>query len=332
VRQLGYLRPSDFGDDWHRAVYSAVLAASRDHPPVPDGWREAIMRASAPPAVVTKQELDALVRECPDPRHGTAYGTMVIQSGAVGILREQAKELAARARQVTGAARRPSHGLSAQGVEAGIAARHLSKVSAAITKHADYLGPRTVHAAVQGGALIDAEQARHEELVLAALLKPGRTWMWAMVAGLAAEAFRDPYRRAVFTVLTDMHRDRRPVDPVTVDWELASSGLPIYQGTEAAANGLSEETYSTRLARTEVAQDQAVKAARELQRQQGHATGLEAALHDRRSTPGSRRHGRGALGQALPPSAEQALPRLGLVQRPPGLSAEGPDRGPKQAR
>jgi hypothetical protein len=329
VRQLGYLRPSDFGDDWHRAVYSAVLATSRNHPPVPDGWREAIVRASGP-AAVTMQELDALVRECPDPRHGAAYGTMVIQSGAVEILREQAKELAARARQVTNATGDPSHGLSAQGVEGGIAARHLAKVGAAIAKHADFLGPRTVHAAVQGGPLVEAEQVRREELVLASLLKPGHTWVRETIACIAEAAFRDPYRRAVFSVLTSMHRDRRPVDPLTVDWELASSGLPIYQGIEAAANGLSEETYSTRLARTDVAQGQAVKAARELQQQQGHAVGLEAALHDRRSTPGSR--GRGTSRQTPPPSAEQTLPRLGLVQRPPGRSAEGPGRGPHQAR
>jgi hypothetical protein len=256
---------------------------------------------------------------------------MVVQSGAVEILREQAKELAARARQVTDTTGHPSRGLSPQAVEAGIAARHLSKVAAAIAKHADYLGPHTVHAAVQGGPLVDAEQARREEVVLASLLKPSRTWVWTMVAGIAAAVFRDPYRRAVFTVLTSMHRDRRPVDPLTVDWELASSGLPIYQGTGAAANGLNEETYSTRLARTDVAQDQAVKAARELEQQQGHATGLEAR-HDRRSPPGSRRHGRGSLGQAPPPSAEQTLPRLGVVQRPPGHSAEGPDRGPQQER
>jgi hypothetical protein len=331
VRQLGYLRPSDFGDDWHRAVYGAILAASRDHPPVPDGWREAIMRASGQ-AAVAKQELDALVRECPDPRHGAAYGTMVIQSGAVEILREQAKELAARARQLTGAARRSSHGLSTQAAEAGIAARHLSKVSAAIAKHADFLGPRTVHAAVQNGPSADAVQARREELVLASLLKPGHMWVWQMVAGMAAKAFRDPYRRAVFTVVMDMHRDRRPVDPLTVDWELANSGLPIYQGTDEEAKGLSEETYSTRLAHMEVAQDQAVNAARELQLQQGHATGLEATLRGRRSTPGSQGSGRGVRGQAPPPSAEQTLPLLGLVHRPPGRSTEGPDRGPQQAR
>jgi hypothetical protein len=57
-------------------------------------------------------------------------------------------------------------------------------------------------------------------LVLAALLKPGRTWAWAMVEGLSPDVFRDRYRRAV--VLTDMHRNRRPVDPLTADWELAS--------------------------------------------------------------------------------------------------------------
>jgi hypothetical protein len=331
ARQLGYLRPSDFGDDWHRAVYAAILAASRDHPPVPEGWSEAIIRASGP-AAVTKQELDALVRECPDPRHGAAYGTMVIQAGAVEVLREQAKELAARARQVTNAARHAGHGLNAAGVEAEIAASHLGKVAAAITKHADNLGPRTIHAAVQEGPGHVAEEEQREELVLAALLKPGHACVRAIVAGISSDAFRDRYRRAVFSVLTDMHRTRRPVDPLTVDWELASSGLPVYQGTNAGADGLDEETYATRLARAEVAQDQAIKAARELQRHQRHAAGLEAALHDRQPPACSRRRGRTSLGQVPPPSAEQTLPRLTLVQRPPGRSAEGPDRGPQQAR
>jgi hypothetical protein len=217
-------------------------------------------------------------------------------------------------------------------VEPEMAASHLGKVAAAVSKHADNLGPRTIHAAVQEGPDHAAEQEQREELVLAALLKPGRAWVRAMVEGITPDAFRDRYRRAVFSVLTDMHRTRRPVDPLTVDWELASSGLPVYQGTNAGADGLSEETYTTRLARAEVAQDQAIKAARELQRHQGHAVGLEAALHDRQPPPGSRRRGRRALGQAPPSSAEKTLPRLTLVQRPPGRSAEGPDRGPQQAR
>jgi hypothetical protein len=331
VRQLGYLRPFDFGDDWHRAVYTAILAAGRDHPPVPNGWPEAIMRASGL-AAITKDELDALVNDCPDPRHGAAYGTLVIQAGAVGVLREQARELAARAQQLSRTARQSGHGLSGQAVEAGIAARHLGKVAAAITEHADDLAPRTAHAASQGGPSVGAEQARREELVLAALLKPGRTWVWAMVAGIAAEAFHNPYRRAVFNVLTDMHRDRRPVDSLTVDWELASSGLPIYQGIGAAANGLSEETYAKRLARTEVAQDQAIRAAHELLRDQRHATGLQAAPDKHPRGSASQRRGRGMQGQPPSSGAEQGWPRPRQIQRPPGRSAEGPGRGPQQRK
>jgi hypothetical protein len=312
-------------------VDTAILAAGRDHPPVPNGWPEAIMRASGPTAI-TKDELDALVNDCPDPRHGGAYGTMVIQAGAVTVLREQARELAARARQLTAAARYPSHGLNADGVESEMAASHLGKVAAAISKHADNLGPRTIHAAVQEGPDHAAEQEQREELVLAALLKPGRAWVRAMVEGTTPDAFRDRYRRAVFSVLTDMHRTRRPVDPLTVDWELASSGLPVYQGTNAGADGLSEETYTTRLARAEVAQDQAIQAAREMQREQQRGARPQAGRGERSPEARSQRRGRGTLGQVRAPGAEETWLCPRLVQRPPGRSAGGPDRGPQQAR
>jgi hypothetical protein len=327
--RLGYLRPADFEDAWHRSVYLAILGARRDHPPVTPGWREAIIQAGGPGAF-TQEELDSLVRDCPHPGHGAAYGAMVVQVGAVWVLRRQARELAARARQLSGLAQHPAHGQTFAGLEAGRAARHLDKVAAAIREHAAELGPSIVHAALPGESGIAAARVQREELVLAALLKPGRTLTKAMAEHLPAEAFQNAYQRAVFEVLMTMRTAGRPIDSLTADWELADAGLPLYE-PGVGADGVTGETFAARLAAVKVIESQAIKAVSELRAEQAMGDGRQPVRGAPSTQAHGQRRGRGGVWQVPPRDPETTRP-LRLVQRPPGRNADGPDRGPQQAR
>lgn len=327
--RLGYLRPADFEDPWHRSVYLAILDARRDHPPVTPGWQDAIIRAGGPGAF-TQKELDGLVRDCPHPGHGAAYGAMVVQAGAVAVLRRQAGELAARARQLGGLAQHPAHGQSVVGLEAGHAARHLDKVAAAIREHAAELGPRVVHAALPDEPGVAVARVRREELVLAALLKPGRTIAQAMAERLPAGTFHGSHRRAVFEVLMAMRTAGRPVDALTVDWELASAGLPLCE-PGVGADGLAGATYAARLAVVRVDEGQAIKAVSGLQAEQATGDARQPVRDAAPSQAHVQRRWRGGVRQVPPRDPETTRP-LRLVQRPPGRNADGPDRGPQQAR
>jgi hypothetical protein len=322
--RLGYLRPADFGDAWNRIVYSTILVARRDHPPAPDEWREAIIRAAGP-AVVAREDLGALVGDCPEAGHGAAYGAMVVQGGALSTLREHARELAARARQLAG---QPGHGQGVAGLEAGVAVGHLRKVAAAIRQHADDLGP---HAALPGERGVSGARAQREELVLAALLQPGRTAARALAGRLPAGVFGDPYRRAVFETLAAMYQEGRPVDALTVDWELARAGLPLYDRPGAGADGIGTETFAMRLARAEVTDEQAMTAVSALGGGRSRGIGRRAVPDPALPWRRGQRHGRGMPGQVPSHDPEGTRP-LQVVQRPPGRSADGPDRGPQQAR
>jgi hypothetical protein len=328
--RLGYLRPADFADEWNRRVYSAVLSARRDDRLGTGDWREAIQRAGGP-ALVIREDLDALVSDCPDPGHGAAYGAMVIQAGAVSLLKEQARELATRARQLSDVARYPRDGQGIAGSEAGNAAGHLDRVAGAISRHAGEFGPQAVHAALPDEPGIPAAWARREETVLAALLKSGRSGR-VIAEGIPAEAFRGSYRRAVFEVVAAMHRAGWPVDALTVDWELASAGLPLYDRPAAGNGAAGEVTLAMRLARVEVSDEQAVKAALALRGRQGRGgNGLRAVPGAVLPWTRGQRRGRGELRQ-VPPSDPGEARLLRPVQRPPRRDADGPDRGPQQAR
>jgi DnaB helicase-like protein len=328
--RLGYLRPADFDDAWNRLVYSAILVARRDHPPVPDGWREAIIRAAGP-GVVAREDLDALVGDCPDPGHGAAYGAMVVQGGALAILREQARELAARARQLAGSAGRQGLGHGVAGLEAGVAAGHLGRVAAAIRQHADDLGPTAGHAALSGELGVSGVRARREELVLAALLRLGRTAARALAERLPASVFSDPYRRVVFETIAAMRQAGRPVDALTVDWELARAGLPLYDRPDAGADGIGTETFAMRLARAEVTDEQAMTAVSALGGGQSRGIGRRAAPDPAPPWGRGPQRGHGMPGQVPSLDGEGAKPSR-AVQRPPGRRSDGPDRGPQQAR
>jgi hypothetical protein len=166
--------------------------------------------------------------------------------------------------------------------------------------------------------------------VLAVMVQPGRTRAKAMAERLPAEVFRDPYRRAVFEVLAAMRTAGRAVDVLTVDWELARAGLPLYEA-EAGADGVAGETFAARLARAQVTDERAVEAISGLQAEQVTGGGREGMPDVASSWAHGQRRGRGGLREVPPRDPGMTWP-VRMVQRPPGRGADGPDRGPRQAR
>ena len=171
-------------------------------------------------------------------------------------------------------------------------------------------------------AIAESEQAAAEERVLVALIQGHRETRQVM-GMLSGGAFADPLRREVFQAVRALFASGRPIDPLTVDWEVtrsrSSSGRP-----ETGPTADSGDSYVTRLSRTTVGD--------------GPVTRTADALLTVLSRPGN---GLGALhsisGFAARPGPGQVPVRGNsgpadlsphLLQPPPRIP--GPDRGHQQ--
>src|SRR5450756_2057318 len=76
--RLEHVRPRDFADDLHRAVYEAIRSLQDAGAPPADDRIAAVARAAGPR--VGEEYVRDLVVSCPDPRHGAAYGLRVVQA------------------------------------------------------------------------------------------------------------------------------------------------------------------------------------------------------------------------------------------------------------
>jgi hypothetical protein len=179
------------------------------------------------------------------------------------------RELAARARQLGRDADIVSQTDDAGDNEIAAAAIHLRKLGSALRAHAATMVPATTGPSIPVLRYPVTEQARREELVLAAFahLTPADAQEIPWV--IRPEAITDPYRRAVFGIVNDMACDGRPIDELTLDWAIAERGLPL----QVRGGGA---TFGQRLARIPVSLQEALIAARELQAQQEQTNGGRA--------------------------------------------------------
>jgi replicative DNA helicase len=306
------VRPGDFQDLEYQRIYQAIVSASWRGPHDPARLRAAITQAD--PSLIW-HDLDQLVEDCPSPDHGAAYGSMLVFGSSQRYLTDRGRELANRASQL-GRDADILHRTDESGSnEIAAAAIHLRKLSNALRAHAATMVPATTVPSIPVLRYPVTEQARREELVLAAFahLTPAdaEEVRWVM----RPEAITDPYRRAVFEVASDMACDGRPIDELTLDWAIAEHGLPLKPRGGGA-------TFGQRLARSPVSLPEALTAARELQAQQEQAgRGPAAGLQQK---PGSR-SGAGTRSQAHPAGGHLA-PVLKLPRSGPGL--DGHDHGP----
>jgi hypothetical protein len=210
----------------------------------------------------------------------------------------------------------------AEGLEAATAARHIADV--ATTMHAHVTAHDRVPSA---GALAAAgpdpgpHQAQREEAVLAGLLTQPPGHARQILDILEDGDFTDPHRRAVFHAIGGMHAAGMAVDPLTVDWELSGRDLPLTRLPEEDG----PDSYTTRLARSAISDEQAIQAARDLaasheQSRSSHPAGT-------RRDPASPRRTSTARSQRQASPGER--PKIRLL-RPP--RNDGPSPGPQQGR
>jgi hypothetical protein len=319
------VRPSEFADGWHAAVYGSIRAARQAPFHGTDGWRAAILQAGPS---LTPADLDALAGACPFVPHGLAYGVMVVQAWARRHLDESAHRLRARGRQLDRDSRQVMASDEPAGLEMAGAADHMRRVAGAIHSHARELSPRMPDPSSGRRYGASPERVRREEAVLAGLLHQDPERNADILRILPDGGFTNPHRKEIYQVLTAMHLAGKAVDELTLDWELATQGVPL-DARQSGGAVRDDQTYAMRLARLEYGYEEPVTAARELSVEYGQSRSGHPAGSARRGTPGARQMVR-ARGDA-PAERVPGRPVLRLVQSPP--EAGGPTgRGPQQAR
>jgi replicative DNA helicase len=315
--RLDYLTPGDFASERHKAIFTAIARAAGEPGMSRDAYHAAVALAAS------SQESTAYLRElieaCPAPGHVSAYGAMVVQARLARELAIRAEELTFEAEDLTADGRNMTAVSGANRRAAEDLADHLEDLAAAFRYHAARLepakaapgqtpaGPATLDQAP--ASPLEAAQQHAEERILSALLQrhpeAGR-----ILDFLPAAAFTSIPRRDIFQTIRTLNATGRPVDPLTIDWELSQrTTLPV-GGTEA---------YTTRLASTALNGESPLKA----------AYTLEARLQRRASTqaaPSPEIPARPKL--ALQATPEQPPPQPRLIQPPPGVMPRQP--GPEQ--
>jgi hypothetical protein len=133
VPHLGYLEPRNFADDLHRVVYQAIRSLGDTSAPSAAERVAALARAAD--QEVSEEYVRKLAASCPDPRHGAAYGTRLIQATLYREMADRADVLAANAALLGYDGTRVTEPGGADGQEAGEIGQHLALVAAALRRH-----------------------------------------------------------------------------------------------------------------------------------------------------------------------------------------------------
>jgi DnaB-like helicase N terminal domain len=227
--RLKFLTPADFTDPRHDWAFRTVRLLS-DMPHRPAGnWRDLIARTAG--RWVTRKYLDGLVAACPDPAHGPAYGAMLVQAAVYRQVRGHADQINDQATLLGTESSRLSQARAPGARQAAELGTHLAEVARIIRGHTAMLAPVPEAAAgsrpgqVPAGSAAPApatSAAQPEELVLAAVLQ-GHPQAGQILWFLPAAAFSDPARQEIFRAARRLHQSGRPVDELTVSWELSTA-------------------------------------------------------------------------------------------------------------
>jgi hypothetical protein len=208
--RLDSLMTTDFTDPRHRNLFTAIRQLTSTQKTVATDWQAAITEAAG--SGVTREDINDLTHACPDPAHGAAYAAILIEATAYRLARARA------------------HQIDAQGAPPG----HLAEVAKAIHGHTALLRPGPPGAVPQLSPAADESQPglttdgspatlaqQREELVLSALLQ-NHSQAGQLLAFLPAAAFTSPGRQELFRAIRRLAHSHRPVDELTVSWELAT--------------------------------------------------------------------------------------------------------------
>jgi hypothetical protein len=235
--RLDCLEARDFTDPRHRAVFNAVRDLAGTPPVLPAQWRALIAATAGQP--VTVGYLDGLADACPDPEHGPAYSAMLIQATLYRLARRRADDLDAQAALLGYEGARITQAGGVGGSQAAGLGAHLAEVARAIRGHTAMLAPASPGPAWPPAAPAGLARAApfpgtprtptppqpatpegREELVLSALLQQ-HAQTRQILAFLPAAAFTSPARQEIFRAVHRLTATGRPVDPLTVRWDLA---------------------------------------------------------------------------------------------------------------
>jgi hypothetical protein len=269
-----YLERGDFSDSHHRTLYGLIHALSVAGTMTGSAWREAIVLAGAPQ--VSERYLDELVAACPNPSHGAAYGALVVQARVHREVASHAAHLARQAALLGHDGRRLTSAVDGGVSQTEAFARHLAAVAGAMREHATSGNGDGVTSGSASGS--GTEQERLEERVLAALIQQHHD-SGQILRTLPPGAFTDLLRRQIFLAIRVLWSSGRPVDELTVDWELANQ--PTLAGQPAAgvpAANCADVSSATRLARAGAGDDPPLKTADALLRRLHHAGPSRSAL------------------------------------------------------
>lgn len=236
--RLDCLEARDFTDPRHRAVFQAVRTLSGTPLLASDDWRALIAATAGRPVKVG--DLDGYAAACPDPAHGPAYSAMLIQASLYRLARERVNDLDAQAALLGYEERRVADAGWTSGRQSVGIGGHLAEVARAIRGHTAVLAPSgpdstarpsprdtDLHnpfaaAPTWSGELATAAMAeRREELVLSALLQR-HAQAGQILDFLPAAAFTSQVRQEIFRAVHRLSMTDRPVDELTVRWDLAT--------------------------------------------------------------------------------------------------------------
>jgi replicative DNA helicase len=207
-----HVRPDDFGDPLHRAVFTAI-GQVRDE--VPGAYGAAVTEAIAARADTARADelyLSGLVRACPDTFAAAIYGRMVQEAAFRRALAEHAGTLTQTAGSGYGTSRELDH---------------LARLSAALQIHSHSFETVTSQS---GGAVPPAmagTTARQEELLLAGLIQNPET-VGEIREWLDPEAFTAPDRRRIYEAIVAVDSYGEPVTELTLSWELGRHAAAKY--------------------------------------------------------------------------------------------------------
>jgi hypothetical protein len=285
--RLDCLETRDFTDPRHRAVFQAVRMLSGERPLASVKWRSLITATAGRP--VTADYLDGLVAACPHSEHGPAYAAMLIQASLDRVARERADSIDAQAALLGYEGNRLDEAGGSGGKQAARLGAHLAEVARAIRGHTAALAPgspdatsgvsatdRELSAGLaratlqsagpvpgppqgavpQSAQLSAAAVAEHrEELVLSALLRR-HPQAGQILAFLPAAAFTSPARQETFRAIHRVSMSGRPVDELTVCWDLATrAGTSLDLSPGAGQPSSVPAGYVDKLARADVGSD-----------------------------------------------------------------------------
>lgn len=226
----GRLEPEHFYLPHHTALFSAMRhLAKTGHPafteaqPTPEQGLEWVQQATARGAgaapALTPAYAHALINACPQPKHATAYGQMVL----AGHARRTVAEHAARLGQAVRESRESDTGMDLVCARADELADALEQLTRRWRPHPGSL-PRTETSAPSTQSEDIKDRMLAERVFLSAATNRPAV-LTEVRAYLTAEDFADPVHQQLFRALAALDHRGDPIDPVTVVWEAQQRGV-----------------------------------------------------------------------------------------------------------